>query len=73
MLKLDFEEVFHKRPNGTITPKKVISVNDIIFGHGIAFGPDVPIGGVDFFIYQHLKIAGEEENGILVIKGFYKD
>jgi hypothetical protein len=73
MLKLDFEEVFDKKPNGTITPKRVVSVNGITFGPGIAFGPGVSFGGVNFFNYQHLKIAGEEEKGILVIKGFYKD
>jgi len=71
MLKLDFTEIFEDKPNGTITPRMVINVNGVTFGPGVALGSGVSFGGVNFFEYKHLKIAAEEKNGILIIRGFY--
>lgn len=73
MLKLAFNEVFERLSNGTITPRRAINVNGITFGPGIAFGPGVSFGGINFFDYQHLSIAADDVDGILIIRGFYKN
>jgi hypothetical protein len=70
--KFNFFDVFQRNPDGSMTPLRVINVNGITFGPGVVFGPGVNFGGVDFFKYQNHDIAAEEENGILVIKGFYE-
>jgi hypothetical protein len=69
--RLRFYDVFTKNQDGSLTPKRVVNVNGITFGPGVAFGKGVNLGGVDFFQYEMLDIAAEENNGVLVIKGFY--
>lgn len=69
--RLRFYEVFNKNPDGSLTPKRVVNVNGIIFGPGVSFGQGVNFGGVNFFQYEMYDIAAEEINGVLVIKGFY--
>lgn len=70
--RFPFFEVFQKNPDGSLTPRKVINVNGVTFGNGVAFSPGVNFGGVDFFKFQNYDIAAEDEGGILVIKGFYE-
>ena len=69
--RLRFYDVFNKNPDGSLIPKRVINVNGIIFGPGVAFRQGVSFGGVDFFQYQMYDIAAEESNGVFIIKGFY--
>ena len=72
MQKFSFYEIFQVKPDGSLTPRRTISVNNITFGRGISFGPGVSFGGVDFFEYMEYDIAAEEKDNVLVIKGFYK-
>lgn len=72
MERFSFYEIFRRNPDGTLTPKRTINVNNITFGQGVSFGPGVSLGGVDFFDYLGYDIAAEEENSVLVIRGFYK-
>jgi len=67
-----FLDVFQRNPDGSLTPRRIINVNGITFGPGVAFGRGVSFGGVDFFNFQNYDIAADEENGVLVIKGFYE-
>lgn len=69
--RIPFYKVFTKKPDGSLTPIRVISVNGITIGPGVAFGKGVNFGGVDFFLYEQFDIAAEEVNGTLIIKGFY--
>jgi hypothetical protein len=69
--RYNFWDIFSKNQDGTLTPKKVINVNGIVFGQGISFSNGVAFGGINFFQYQNKDIAGEESNGVVIIKGFY--
>ncbi|MCK5247432.1 hypothetical protein KAR02_11060 [Candidatus Bipolaricaulota bacterium] len=72
MNRYTFDTIFQDNPDGSLVPKRVISVNNITIGPGVAFGHGVSFGGVDLTKYRNFDIAAEEENGVLVIKGFYK-
>jgi len=50
----------------------VVKVNSITIGPGVSFGHGVSFGGVDLTMYRNFDIAAEEEDSVLVIKGFYK-
>ena len=69
--RYNFWDIFSKNQDGTLTPKKVINVNGIVFGQGISFSNGVAFGGINFFQYQNQDIAAEELDGVLIIKGFY--
>ncbi len=72
MKRYKFFDIFQKNPDGALSPKRTISVNGIIFNPGVSFSPGVSFGGVDFHRFKYLDIAAEEQNSIVVIKGFYK-
>lgn len=72
MKRYKFLDVFQENPDGSISPKRMINVNGITFGPGVSFGQGVSFGGVDFYQYKYLDIAAEEQNGVLIVKGFYK-
>lgn len=72
MNRYKFLDIFRENPNGSLSPKRTISVNGITFGSGVAFSPGVAFGGVDFHRFKYLDIAAEEQDGVLVIKGFFK-
>ncbi len=69
-----FLDIFKENLDGSLTPRRAINVNGVIFGPGVAFGPGVSFGGVNFHRYKHLDIAAEEqEDGVLIIKGFFRE
>ena len=67
-----FLEVFKENPDGSLTPKRRIHVNGITFEPGTTFQKGVAFGGVDFHLYKYFDIAGQEENGLLKIEGFFQ-
>lgn len=71
----NFFDVFAENPDGTLSPKRRISVNGISFGPEFAFSSGVAFGGIDFHKYKSQKIAGEEDqqNSALIIRGFYEE
>jgi len=71
-MKYNFNRVFQENPNGTLSPRMNINVNGIMFSPGASFGPGVSFGGVDFHQYKYFDIEADEKEGILEIKGFYK-
>ena len=72
MTRYKFFDIFQENPDGSLSPKRAINVNGISFGPGVSFGQGVSFGGVDFHRFKYSDIAAEEQNGVLVIKGFYK-
>lgn len=68
-----FSEVFQQNPDGYLSPIRQVEVNGITFGPDVSFGPGASFGGVDFHNYKYSDIAAEEINGVLHIRGFYKD
>lgn len=73
MKPYSFEEIFQKNPDGSLTPKRPLHINGVTFGYGIQFKKGVAFGGVDFFNFLGKKIAAEEIDGIINIKGFYNN
>lgn len=67
-----FLDIFQENLNGSLSPRVRINVNGIEFGPGIVFGTGVTFGGINFHQYKYWDIAAEEQNGVLIIKGFYK-
>ncbi len=67
-----FLDVFQENPDGSLSPKRAISISGITFGPGTTFQKGVFFGGIDFHMYKYRSIAGREENGTLVIEGFYE-
>ena len=67
-----FSEVLTENPDGTLSPRRTISVNGVKFNENVTFAPGVAFGGIDFHKYKNLLIAGSvNENNVLVILGFY--
>ena len=71
-MKYNFNQIFLENPNGTLTPRLTVQIGGAIFGPQVNFGPGVSFGGVNIFDFKGFPIEAEEENGILIIKGFYK-
>lgn len=72
--RFKFSDIFQKNADGSLTPKKVINVNGIIFGPGVIIRPGFKFGGMDFLNFQQNDIAAEEDTeylGVLKITGFY--
>jgi len=67
-----FRDIFYENVDGSLTPQRQIFVNGISFGPGVTFQKGVAFGGIDFHLYKYYDIAGREENGILVIEGFFQ-
>lgn len=69
--RFEFYDVFGQNADGSLSPKRQINLNGISFGPGVAFSRGVIFGGVDIFQFLGRPIAALEENGVLIIKGYY--
>jgi hypothetical protein len=49
--RFTFFDVFQRNNDGSLTPRRVVSVNGVTFGPGVAFGAGVSFGGIDLFRY----------------------
>lgn len=72
MQRFTFLDVFQENPDGSLTPRRQIHVNGITFGPGMSFQRGVAFGGVNFHLYKYRDIAATEEDGVLVVRGFYE-
>lgn len=73
MARYEFNQIFKENPNGTLTPTKTIDIRGAVFGSSVTFGPGVAFGGIDIFKLKDHAIEADEENGILIIRGFYHE
>ena len=72
MSRYRFHEIFTFNPDETLSSVRLLNVNGMVFGEWVSFGPGISFGGINFHNYKHLDIAGEEQDGVLKNKGFYK-
>jgi len=72
MNRYKFLDILQENPNGSLSLRVRINVNGVELGPGVAFDKGVSFGGVDFSQYRNLDIAAEEKNGVLIIRGFYR-
>ena len=48
MARINFDVIFERRADGTLTPRQRIRVGGIELGPGVVFGRGVAFGGIDF-------------------------
>ncbi|MBU0578223.1 hypothetical protein KJ742_06435 [Patescibacteria group bacterium] len=72
MQRYNFNDIFRENADGTLTPKRTIQLGAATLGSSVTFGQGVSFGGVNIFQFKGADIAGEEDSGVLVIKGFYQ-
>ncbi len=69
-----FDDIFQELPDGSLTPKRPIEINGIMFGPGTFFQKGVVFGGIDFHLYKGRDIAiikQPNSDGPLKFGGFY--
>lgn len=71
-MRFTFLEIFQENNDGSLVPKKQLSVNGITFSPGVVFQKGVAFGGIDFHLYKYWDIEAEDKNGVLNITGFYQ-
>ncbi len=71
--RFGFRDIFQDNYDGSLSPKRDISINGITFGPSVSFQKGVFFGGIDLHLYKYKDIAAHEDNGgVLVIDGFYE-
>jgi hypothetical protein len=70
-MRYSFDEIFKRRPSGKLEPRHLLSVNGVIVGPGIQFGPNDVLGGVSFHLFRGRDIEATERDGVLVVRGIY--
>ena len=73
MYKIAFKELFQENPDGSLSPKKIIKIGNVVFGPGTAFGPGVEFGGVNFFELKGKDLAVKQTDGTVVYHGYYQN
>lgn len=71
-MRFKFLEIFQENNDGSLVPRKQVSVNGIVFSPGLVFQKGVAFGGIDFHLYKYWDIEAEDKDGILNITGFYQ-
>ena len=73
-MRKKFDEIFKTNRDGTLSPKYLLSVDDIKLGPGVSFGREASFGGVDFFSLKGVDMEVEKsKNDVLIVRGFYID
>jgi len=73
VMRIKFSQVFAKKPDGSITPIRPIRIGGVSLGPGVSFSKGVSFAGVDISQYEDSDIEADEEDGVLIIRGFYKE
>ena len=71
-MEYKFNEIFQENPNGTLTPIRTIRLGSATLGSSVTFGTGVSFDGINVFDFKNFAIEADEENGVLVIKGYYQ-
>ncbi len=72
-MRLKFSEVFRKKPDGSITPVRAIRIGGVSLGPGVSFSKGVSFAGIDISQYEGFDIEADDEDDVLIIRGFYKE
>lgn len=70
-MRYRFFDVFQETPSGGLTPRRRIRIGGVEFGPGVIFTKGVKFSGVDIFNFYGQDIDAEEENNVIVIKGYF--
>jgi hypothetical protein len=69
--RYNFFEVFKLNSDGSLTPARPIQLGGVRLGPGVAFSRGVVFSGTDIFQFYGRDISAVEENGVLIIMGYY--
>ena len=71
-MRYRFNEIFREE-KGSLTPIKTIRIGGVLIGSGVTFGRGVSFGGINIFEFIGKDIEANEDNGFLIINGFYDE
>lgn len=71
-MRRKFYDIFKENPDGTLMAPLPVRIGTSTLGPAVRFGPGVFISGINLFDFKGTDIEVEEENGILVLRAFYK-
>jgi len=72
-MRKKFSEIFKENDDGSLSPRMTIKIGGIILGgESVKFTRGVKFAGIDIFDYYGKDIEVKEENGIIIIGGFYE-
>jgi len=70
-MRYNFYDVFEESSNGMLKPKRPVRIGGVTMGTGVSFGPGASFAGINIFQMKGIDIEANEENGMLVIGGFF--
>ena len=70
-MRVPFWDVFSQNRDGSITPRKMVSIGGVTMGPGVAFGAGVSFSGVDLAGIAGRDLEVQEVGGVTHIKGTY--
>ena len=71
-MRYRFNEIFREEEEMLIT-LYTIKIGPVIIGPGMRFGKGVSFGGINIFEFIGKDIEADEDNGFLIINGFYDE
>lgn len=72
-MRKKFFDVFKENEDGSLTPKETIKIGGVMLGaNSIRFSKGVVFAGLNIFDHYGKDLEVEQENGIIIIKGFYE-
>ncbi len=71
MARVKFWDLFQVNPDGSLEPKKQISIGGVTLQPGVKFTRGVSFSGFDLFQYYGADLEVEKKDGVSVITGIY--
>lgn len=71
MIKLNFEAVFKKNEDNTISPKQKVRISNIEISPNALIKKGIAVGGIDIAAFEGHDLQVETDGDILVIKGIF--
>lgn len=69
--RIPFNQLFQQLPDGSLTPLRIISINNVVMGPGVIFQDGALFGGVDISRFIGRDFATRTENNVVIILGVY--
>jgi hypothetical protein len=71
-MRVSFQQVFQENADGSLSPLVQVQIGGITMSPGMAFGGGVSFGGVDLHELKGRDLDVEIQNGVYVIKGYFR-
>ena len=70
-MRVPFDAVFQTNPNGSISPKTIVTINGVTMSPGVALGGGVSMGGVDLTSMRGKDLEIEKQGGGVIVTRHY--